>query len=373
MADPPKASSHPNYRGGKKIQITPSNTAHTAPRRAADMERCAPEASVNNPLEMSDFPSLSGAAEAPTAPSPQELPQNDIARAADPVDRILSYSSVSRKAVGLPVTSKSMIYMPGEVAKGMDPSALQQAIEENLALLAGLFASLPAELRNDSLQLSVPGHVDVAGANFCISQRSDPDFVPAFASKSSITRHLECIHYVLQNSMLKLSGQLDLDNLKTWLASIDCSPLAGSGATGFDFVRALSFSDVNRSAAHVSNQTWPVASSWADDLQLARMCTNLHYVEVELSLSDRFLGAIKDASSMEEAIRMMEAMTQPTTQLTRLLELKGLKVLRLRFFTKKWIPTPLDEEKKRMITSWLEEEFKAREQSVVVVPFGWWE
>ena len=266
-----------------------------------------------------------------------------------------------------------MIYMPSEVAKGMDPSALKQAIEEDLAVFARLFAKLPAELRNDSLQLSVPGHVDLASANFYTSHRSDPDFVPAFASKSSSTRHLECIDYVLQNSMLKLSGQLDLENLKTWLAGIDCYPLAGFGATGFDFVRALSFSDINRSAADISDQTWPVASSWADDLQLAYMCTNLRHVEVELSLSDPFLGAIQDAGSMEEAIMMMEAMAKPTTQLTRLLELKGLEVLRLRFFTKKWIAIPLGEEKKRMITSWLEEEFKAREQSVKVVAFGWWE
>lgn len=271
------------------------------------------------------------------------------------------------------VTKNTMIHMPNKVAKGMQPSALQKAIETDLAVFARLFADLPAELRNESLQMSVPGHVDVDSADFYISQRRDPDFVPAFADKSSATRHLECIGYVLQNSMLKLSGQLDLDNMKTWLARIDCSPLADSGATGFDFVRALSFSDINRSAAHVSDQAWPVASSWADDLQLAQLCINLRHVEVELSLSDPFLGAIQDAGSMGEAIRMMEAMTQPTTQLTRLLELKGLKVLRLRFFTKKWILTPLDEEKKRMITSWLEEEFKTREQSVEVVPFGWWE
>ena len=271
------------------------------------------------------------------------------------------------------VTKNTMIHMPSKVAKGMKPSALKQAIEADLAVFAGLFANLPAELRNDSLQMSVPGHIDVDSADFYISQRRDPDFVPAFADKSSAARHLECIYYVLQNSMLKLSGQLDLDNLKTWLASIDCSPLAGSGVTGFDFVRALSFSDINRSAAQVSDQTWPVASSWADDLELAHMCTNLRHVEVELSLSDPFLRAIQDAGSLEEAIRMMKAMAQPTTQLTRLLELKGLEVLRLRFFTKKWGPTPSEEDKKRMITSWLEEEFKAREQSVVVVPFGWWE
>lgn len=266
-----------------------------------------------------------------------------------------------------------MIYMPSKVAKGMRASALQQAIGADLAVFARLFADLPAELRNDSLQISVPGHVDVDSADFYLSQRRDPDFVPAFASKSSATRHLECIDYVLQNSMLKLSGQLDLDNLKIWLASIDCSPLAGSGATGFDFVRALSFSDINRSAAHVSDQTWPVASSWADDLQLAHTCTNLRQVEVEISLSDRFLGAIQDARSMEEAIRTMGGMKQQTNQLTRLLDLQGLKVLRLRFFTQEWNTTPLDEEKKRMITSWLEEEFKARNQSIVVVPFGWWE
>ena len=216
-------------------------------------------------------------------------------------------------------------------------------------------------------------HVDVARAEFYISHRSDPDFVPAFASYSSATMHLQCIDYVLQNSMLKLSGRQDLDNLKTWLGSIDCSPLTGPETTGFDLVRALSFSDINRSATRVSDHVWPAPSSWADDLQLAHMCRNLVHVEVEMSLHDPFLGAIQDADSMEEAIRMMEAVTQPTTQLTRLLELKGIQVLRLRFLTEKWIPTLLDEQKKRMITSWLEKEFKAREQSVVVVPFGWWE
>ena len=51
------------------------------------------------------------------------------------------------------VTKNTMIHMPNKVAKGMQPSALQQAIEADLAAFAGLFANLPAELRNDSLQV----------------------------------------------------------------------------------------------------------------------------------------------------------------------------------------------------------------------------
>jgi len=88
------------------------------------------------------------------------------------------------------VTKNTVIHMPSKVAKGMKPSALKQAIEADLAVFAGLFANLPAELRNDSLQMSVPGHIDVDSADFYISQRRDPDIVPAFADKSSATRHL---------------------------------------------------------------------------------------------------------------------------------------------------------------------------------------
>ena len=51
------------------------------------------------------------------------------------------------------VTQNSMIYMPSKVAKGMVPNALQLAIEENLSKFAELFANLPPELRNDSLQI----------------------------------------------------------------------------------------------------------------------------------------------------------------------------------------------------------------------------
>jgi hypothetical protein len=82
---------------------------------------------------------------------------------------------------------------------------------------------------------------------------------------------------------------------------------------------------------------------------------------------------------MEEAMRVMEALKEEgeddlqTYQLTRFLELKGLKVLRLRFFTEGWNMTTLDGEKMRMITSWLEKEFTAREQSTEVKFFGWFE
>lgn len=53
------------------LEITPSNTDHTAPRRVADMERRATEASVNKPLEVSDFPPLEGATVTPRATVPQ--------------------------------------------------------------------------------------------------------------------------------------------------------------------------------------------------------------------------------------------------------------------------------------------------------------
>lgn len=53
------------------LKITPSNTGHTSPRRVADMERHATEASVNDPPEMSDFPPLEGATVAPRVTVPQ--------------------------------------------------------------------------------------------------------------------------------------------------------------------------------------------------------------------------------------------------------------------------------------------------------------
>ena len=88
MTDPPKASSRPNYRGGKKIQvychsfemgnkmsyvltrvlkITPDNDPYTAAPRAASMQQRAPETSAASSLDMENFPPLPGAKVIPEA------------------------------------------------------------------------------------------------------------------------------------------------------------------------------------------------------------------------------------------------------------------------------------------------------------------
>ena len=92
MTDPPKTSSRPNYRKGKKIQvdchllkmvnkmscvltrvlkITPDNTPYTAAPRIASMQQRAPEASDASSLDMENFPPLPGAKVIPEAIRPQ--------------------------------------------------------------------------------------------------------------------------------------------------------------------------------------------------------------------------------------------------------------------------------------------------------------
>jgi hypothetical protein len=276
------------------------------------------------------------------------------------------------------VTQNETTYMPREVAEGMQCNARRIMMTAAPVVVEKLQA-LPEELMDKMLPEAVPDRIDLANPETVLVPGRLPSFMPSVIRLSNSMRQLKYIQAVLRNSVLEVTGLRDLNMLKTWLESIDFMSLPHNLRNGFDAVRALSFSDINRSASLVSNQTWPVPSTWANDLELIQKCKDLHYVKVDVSLSDRFFGVIEHAYSMEEAMRVMEALKEEgeddlqTYQLTRFLELKGLKVLRLRFFTEGWNMTTLDGEKMRMITSWLEKEFTAREQSTEVKFFGWFE
>ena len=267
-------------------------------------------------------------------------------------------------------------YMPRGVAAGMQCNA-RRVMMTAAPVVVEKFEALPQELMDTMVEMSVPRRINLASPETVLVPGHFPSFMSSVVRLFSTTRRLKYIQTVLRNSVLEIASMRDLDILNTWLESIDLKPLQFNLLNGFDAVRALSFSDVNRTAALISDQTWPAPSTWANDLQLTQRCRDLSYVEVDVSLSDRFLLAIQEAYNMDEAMYIMEAMKQEgdddsqTYQLTRFLELEGLKVLRLRFFTEEWNMTTLDDGKMRMITSWLEGGFTLRGHSVEVKFFGW--
>jgi len=245
------------------------------------------------------------------------------------------------------------------------------------AVVVKKLEALPEELMDEMLQTAVPDRINLASPETVLVLGQIPSFMPSITRLSKSTRQLKYIQAVLRKAVFEITSLRDLNTMHNWLASIDFTSLPHGLRNGFDAVRSLSFSDINRTASLMSDQRWPAPSTWANDLQLAQMCKDLRYVEVDVSLSDRFLLAIENTYSMAQAMGMMEAMKEEgednsqTYQLTRFLELKGLEDLRLQFFTDRWNMTTLDDDKMRMVTSWLEEEFKAREQSVEVEFFGW--
>lgn len=266
--------------------------------------------------------------------------------------------------------------MPREVAKGMQCNA-RRVMMTAAPVVVNKLEALPEELMDEMLQTAVPDRINLASPETVLVPGQLPSFMPSIIRLSKSTRQLKYIQAVLRKAVFEVKSLRDLNTMHNWLVSLDFTSLPHGLRNGFDAVRLLSFSDINRTASLMSNQRWPVPSTWANDLQLAQMCNDLRHVEVDVSLSDRFLLAIGNTHSMAEAMGMMEAMKKEgednsqTYQLTRFLELKGLEVLRLQFFTDGWNMTTLNDGKMRMITSWLEEEFKAREQSVKVEFFGW--
>jgi len=267
--------------------------------------------------------------------------------------------------------------MPREVATVMqrnDRRVMMTATARSVHLLE----TLPQELLDEILPMSVPHHIDLGSSEIKYFPGRDPSFVPSVARLGNKKLRLGYILTLLQSAKLKLSSLQDLNNLKAWLARIDFTWLQFDHLrTGFDAVRALSFSDINRAGASAYDQVWPSPSRWEDDIQLARMCRNLRSVEMDVALSDLFLLAIQEAQGMAEAIEMVQDMEQEDAgasqayQVLRFLELEGLQILNLRFFTDRWNATTLGDGEKRMITTWLEREFVHRGWSVKVEAFGW--
>ena len=246
------------------------------------------------------------------------------------------------------------------------------------ALFVRLFMTLPRELREPILQMSAPDHIDIGEHGSQFTHARDPQFVLPLTQLGNATLRLECILALLQNSMLKLTCLRDLTNLETWLASIDfASVQTGPPQNGFDAVHALGFSDINRAGAMVPErglfgpgrigQTFPSPSNWHQDARLTRMCNNLHTVEVDVALSDDFLRTLQRGHSMVEAMKQEVRDASRTYQVYRLLQLQGLNVLRLHFFTANWNATTLSAEDRALIVSWLQDKFDQHGQSVQVI------
>jgi hypothetical protein len=298
-----------------------------------------------------------------------KVPQHNTTGAADPFETTSDYAAVLQG---------STKYMPRGVAEGMQCNARRVMMTAAPTVLKKLEA-LPTELMDQMGKMSVPDRIELSSPDNLLVPGKIPSFMTSLVRLLNSKVRLRYIQTMLRNSVLEIASLRELDMLKAWLASIKFDSLDQNLRDGFAVVRALSFSDINRSAASISGQTWPAPSTWADDLELTQMCKDLRYLEVDASLSDRVLWAIENADSMEKAMTIMEEMKEEgeddseTYQLTRFLELEGLKVLRLRFFTERWNMTTLDGEKMHMVSSWLEKEFATREQSVEVKFFAWFE
>lgn len=246
---------------------------------------------------------------------------------------------------------------------------------------------LPQELRDEILKLSVPEHIKLSF--FELSTERDPAFVPIIAQEGNERLRHECILATLQNTMFRVATEKYLVKLRKWLASIDFESLPGNDKKdGFDAVRRLEFSDkfhvethrqlaVNfaadgtRHGSCSSLHPRVKPSSWEQDLELTRMCRDLRTVHMEVCLPDYLLDRLSRGRNMEQVLQA--GRNSPMHPFQRLLSLKGLKRLRLTFFTSYWETTQLNVERERRITCWLHEEFEMLGESVEVVSeFGWW-
>jgi hypothetical protein len=250
---------------------------------------------------------------------------------------------------------------------------------------------LEPEIRSLIFRMSAPKHVDLAAFEF--PPGKDPTFVSGITTQRYNPQlRLEDIEALLQNTVLEVTTKEALANALKWLVSIEFLPLKGDKQTsGLDEVRALGFSDANRVETHRYTvdefavdgtedttvhfrQTSVAPSSWADDLELTRMCKLLDTVEMKVALPSYFLDRLRGGQPMEHVVQGHTDDLDQLLPIHRLLRLEGFKVLRLTFFTHLWQATLLNVDQERLIICWLQEEFQKRGQSIKVVPeFGWWE
>jgi hypothetical protein len=255
------------------------------------------------------------------------------------------------------------------------------------------FMEILPDVRTIILEVLAMEHIDLSAFKFPPGQ--DPTFVEAIAQEGNRQLRLEHIKTLLMKAVLEVTTKEASANVLKWLASVNFMSLKGdkqaSVKSGFDAVRTLGFSDVNRVETHRytvyeftddgtryttdhTRQTTVAPSSWADDLELRRKCKRLQTVEMKVALPSYFLERLRGGQTMEQVVQGHSTDRDDLLPIHRLLKLKGLKVLRPTFFTHLWQATMLNVEQERVIISWLQEEFKKLGQSVKVVPeFGWWE
>jgi hypothetical protein len=255
------------------------------------------------------------------------------------------------------------------------------------------FMEILPDVRTIILEVLAMEHIDLSAFEFPPGQ--DPTFVEAIAQEGNRQLRLEYIKTLLMKAVLEVTIKEASANVLKWLASVNFMPLKGDKQTsvksGFDAVRTLGFSDINRVETHRYTvdeftddgtryttdhfrQTTVAPSSWADDLELRRKCKRLQTVEMKVALPSYFLERLHGGQTMEQVVQGHSTDRDDLLPIHRLLKLEGLKVLRPTFFTHLWQATMLNVEQERVIIRWLQEEFEKLGQSVKVVPeFGWWE
>jgi hypothetical protein len=297
--------------------------------------------------------------------------------------------------------------MPSGIALNMPCNAAWKDRQAKLAA-AKLFMRLPKDLRLCVIEQSVPDRVD---EYHMYSPRNEPGFMSLspLAHLGDQVDRLEWTKTLLWNTLLHIQSVEDLRLLQKWLTSIDFAPLRSDNLnSGFDAVHHLSFTDLfnlsnprlpipreeynsdGTTPSHYWNYayyfwepfTWlPV---WDDCVALTRLCKELRTLDLRAYLSENLMAKLHERDNMaavlgiansEDVAEDCNGVTKSSKehfndpdalQIVRLLDLQGVKVLRVLFWTPWYEFAKLSEEKVNMIAHWLEDRFHSRGQRVEV-------
>jgi hypothetical protein len=297
--------------------------------------------------------------------------------------------------------------MPSAIAINMLCNAAWKRRQGMISAARG-FMRLPKDLRINVLEQSVPDRVDDF---FMVGSRNEPSFMSwsPLAHFGGQLHHLNYTKILLRRTVLHINSVEDLRLLRRWLATVDFTPMGSDTLNnGFDGVRHLSFTDLlNLSDAHLpfpsgeynSDGTTPAhywrfvywswepstwKPVWADCVALTRQCKDLRTLELPLRLSENLMARLHEQNNMdavlgtvksEGAAEVSSGVTRVSedhfnhpdaNQIVRLLDLQGLRVLRVLFYAPWYESDELSEEQLSMISRWLEGRFKSRGQAVEV-------
>jgi hypothetical protein len=289
--------------------------------------------------------------------------------------------------------------MPSTIATNMPCNAVWNNRQEMIAG-AKVFMRLPENLRINVLEQSVP---DLVVDFYMAAPKYEEPFFMSSSPLAHLGNQVDRLNYtkiLLRNTVLHIWSVKDLQDLHRWLATIDFTPLGlGNLNDGFGGVRHLSFTDLlNLSDARLPiprdeynsdgttpTDVWKFASGfwtiysdkpvWNDCIALTRLCKDLHTLNLRVELSGNLMQRLHKHDNMAAVLRVADVEADSAEehsddcgalQIVRLLDLQGLRVLRVLFYTWNYESAKVSEEKLLMITHWLEDGFHSRRQKIKV-------